>query len=97
MARNNSAKFYHYGQTVSLTKEAVLYPSKGRRSYFLLENRSGATVYLNFDMSANINDGVQILAGGVYELEQTAPDNTIHISGSLSSGQRVNITEAFDA
>ena len=91
----NSSRFYHYGQTVSSSKTQTLYPTKGERSYFLLENRSGATVYLNFDAEANANDGIQIPAGGLYELEQTAPSNNIHIAGSQVADQRINITEAF--
>lgn len=92
-----SRHFFHYAVAVnSADKPQVLVPKRGQqRSYLLIENRSAAAIYVNFDVMANSNDGVLIPVNGVWELDNMVPDNQVHISGSTLTDQRVNITEAY--
>lgn len=100
----SSAHFSHYAVTCNANEKRPIIPAgknalsadeKSRRKYLLLENRSGATIYLNFDKQASADDGVQIVSGGFYELEQNAPDNAIHLVGTTAADQRINVTEAY--
>lgn len=66
----------------------------GGRNYFLLENRSPASVYMNEGSVATSETGVEIVAGGFYELEHgSVPQGEIHISGTITTDQLINITE----
>lgn len=86
--------FSHYSAVCnSGNKKPILYPAKTRRVYLLIENRSVAEIYVNFGRSAGPSDGIRLYAGGTYELETAVPNGEIHLCGSVSSDQRINITE----
>lgn len=86
---------FHKLVTVSSSKEAQIKPLPGRRTYLLIENRSAGAVYLNYDTHADSTNGIEIAAGGLYEREETAPQNEIFIIGSQANEQRLNVTEGY--
>lgn len=75
--------------------EAQLKPLPGKRTYLLIENRSAGAVYLNYDTHADSVNGIEIAAGGLYEREESAPQNEIFIIGSQAADQRLNVTEGY--
>lgn len=87
---------YHKLVIVSSSKEAELKPLPGKRTYLLLENRSVGPIYLNYDTHADSVNGIEIAAGGHYELEDSPPQNDIYLIGSQVSDQRINVTESYD-
>lgn len=43
-------------------------PANPRRTYLLIQNKSADVMYLNFGQQADLYNGIQISAGGAYEL-----------------------------
>lgn len=73
---------------------------KSRRVYFLVENRSPFSIYMQYDTNApsNGSDGIEIVAGFKYELwGEFAPDNdNIWLTGSSGATmQQVNFSEGY--
>ena len=72
-----------------------------RRVYFLVENRSSASIFLQFDgvPPSDGSDGVEIVAGFKYELFGIhAPNNdVIWLRGSSATNQQVNVTEGYES
>lgn len=75
-------------------KRPILYPPMGGRNYILIENRSVAEIYINFGRVAGLTDGIRVFSGGTYELETAVPQGEIHLAGSITSDQLINVTEA---
>lgn len=71
-----------------------------RRVYFLVENRSSATIYMQYDSPprSDGSDGIEIVAGFKYELSGSfAPNNdVIWLTGSISTLQQVNLSEGYE-
>lgn len=86
---------FHKLVIVRDTLEAQLKPLPGKRTYLLIENRSAGPVYLNYDTHADSVNGIEIAAGGLYEREESAPQNEIFIIGSQVGDQRLNVTEGY--
>jgi len=71
-----------------------------RRVYFLVENRSSNSIYLQYDTPApsDGSQGTEILAGLKYELYGIfAPNNdVIWLTGAIATNQQVNLTEGYE-
>lgn len=71
-----------------------------QRVYFLVENRSPNSIYMQYDTAApkDGSDGIEIISGYKYELYAPfAPDNEqIWLTGSNgATTQQVNFTEGY--
>lgn len=91
------ARFYHKTVYTDAIDEIELKPMKEGRVYLLIENRSSYACYLNFDDHADSLNGIEIVAGGYYELERVAPDNVLRLRGTSPAGtpMRLNVTEGY--
>jgi hypothetical protein len=74
---------------------------KQKRVYWLVENRSPNSIYMQYDTAApsNGSDGIEITSGSKYELWGIfAPNNdTIWLTGSNGiTVQQVNFTEGYE-
>lgn len=56
------------------------------RTYFLVQNNSGSTMYIGIGYEPTANTGVQLPPGGVYE-PLKIPQNEIYVLGSTPAGQ----------
>lgn len=87
--------FFHTPVTVR-PQSLEIRPATPSRIYLLIENRSSAALFLNFDSPASAETGIEIVAGGNYELDrELVPDNALHMSVAGSVNQRINITEGI--
>jgi hypothetical protein len=72
-----------------------------RRVYFLVENRSAASIFMQYDSvpRSDGSDGIEIVAGFKYELFGVhAPNNdVIWLTGSVATVQQVNVTEGYES
>ncbi len=60
------ARFVNLAATVGLVSTQLL-ASNQKRSYLLVQNTSGSTIFLTFDRPASLASGIQVIAGGNYE------------------------------
>ncbi len=60
------ARFVNLAATVGTTAVQLLAANQ-KRTYLLVQNVSGATIFITFDRPATISTGVQIVAAGNYE------------------------------
>lgn len=60
------ARFVNLAATAGLVSVQLL-ASNQRRSYLLIVNNSGSTIFVTFDRPASLATGVPILGGGNYE------------------------------
>jgi len=87
-------------KTISQNAPDFLHKLDGERVYLLIENRSTASVYMQYDNmpAPDGTEGIEIVAGFKYELwAPFAPANEqIYFIGSLGAAlQRLNITEGY--
>lgn len=89
---------YHNIYHVNAITEVQVKPTRKGRSYLLIENRSAAPVWVNFDTHPDSINGIEIAAGGNYERERAVPQNYIFVIGQMASPtlQTINVTEGFD-
>lgn len=86
--------FFTTAATVE-TQSREIRPATPARIYLLIENRTAAAIFINFDSPADSETGIEIVAGGNYELDrELVPDNALHMSGAAGA-QRINITEGL--
>lgn len=72
-------------------------PATPARRYLLIENRSAVSLFVNFDSPADSENGIEVVAGGNYELDrELVPDNALHMSVAGATDQRINITEGLN-
>lgn len=60
------ARFVNLAATVGTTAVQIL-AANARRTYLLIQNTSGATIFVTFDRPASLASGVQVIAAGNYE------------------------------
>jgi hypothetical protein len=84
------------------SQQAPVYRRKlaGQRVYFLVENRSPTSVYMNYDNvpASDTTEGIEIVAGAKYEVwAPFAPDNEViwFVGANGAVQQRCNITEGY--
>lgn len=74
--------------------------TQGKRVYFLVENRSFFTIFIQFDgaPASNGAEGIELLGQMKYELWGVfAPTNdAIYLTGTQPTMQQVNYTEGYD-
>lgn len=68
--------------TIGTQSDELLGSNSGRRS-LLIQNNSGASMYVNFDNDAAPGSGVKIPPGGNYE-PLRVPMNSIHLAGDTA-------------
>lgn len=79
---------------VTLTQSKLILPPNAQRKYLLIQNLSGDSVYVNLGSpaSASPQKGVVVFTNGNYEFTPIAPEDSIHILGTLAA-QTVVILE----
>lgn len=87
--------FFHTPVTVEIISREIR-PATPSRVYLLIENRSAVSIFVNFDSPADSETGIEIVAGGNYELDrELVPDNALHMSAAGAASVRINITEGL--
>jgi hypothetical protein len=61
-------------------------PANPRRRYLIIQNKSADVMYINFGQLADIYNGIQISAGGAYELIGGGPGGSFVPSDDVSEG-----------
>ncbi len=61
------ARFVNLAATVNPGRSVQLLAANSKRTYLLVQNTSGSTIFLTFDRPATISTGVQVIAAGNYE------------------------------
>ncbi len=61
------ARFVNLAATVGLRSIQPILAANQKRSYLIIQNVSGSTVFITFDRPATISTGLQIIAAGNYE------------------------------
>jgi len=89
IVRPNRVIFVNTGYTLGLESVQVL-PANGNRTYLLIQNKSGGSIFFSFGNKANTYDGVVIEAGGNYE-PYIYPSSSLHIVASLVNSDVVVI------
>lgn len=65
------------------------------RKYLLIQNKdSVGNIYVNFGAAATVANGVKIIPGGNYELNNIAPNNSVNIIGDIASNANVVLVTA---
>lgn len=72
---------------VTSTQSKLILPQNTRRKYLLIQNLSGDTIYVNVGSPASQTPqkGVAVFTNGNYEFTPRAPEDSIHILGTLAS------------
>lgn len=91
------SRFYSFVIAVNAqNKRPQLKATKGRRTYLLIENRTANAIYINFNTQPTTDIGIEIPAGGLYELENAVPQDDIEFLGANgSTDQIINVTEGY--
>lgn len=87
------ANMFSLPTTAELASNEIL-PANPRRAYLIIQNRSAASVYVNFGQSASAAY-LEIIAGGSYE-PLVAPVNSVHVVGA-AGGQSIVVIEGSQA
>ena len=61
------ARFVNLAATVTTGRSVQLLAANSKRTYLLVQNTSGSTIFVTFDRPATISTGVQIIAAGNFE------------------------------
>lgn len=83
----NSMRISSTAYEVSLTQSKLILPPNPQRKYLLIQNLSGDSVYVNIGSpaSATPQKGVVIFTNGNYEFTPVAPEDAVHILGTLTA------------
>lgn len=87
--RPNRNIFVNTGYTLGIESVQVL-PSNQNRTYLLIQNKSGGSIFFSFGNKANTYDGVEIVAGGNYE-PYIYPSSSLHVIASLAASDIIVI------
>lgn len=68
-------------QTLQITAEPKsILAERENRQYLLIQNATGSgVIYIGFNEVPNLSTGIEIIAGGSYELRAPAPSNQIYV------------------
>lgn len=71
---------------VTSTASKLILPPNPRRSYLLIQNLSGDSIYVNLGSAASSTPvkGIVIFTNGNYEATPKAPVESVHILGTLA-------------
>lgn len=62
------------------TEPKAILAERENRQYLLIQNATGSgVIYIGFSEVPNINTGIEIIAGGSYELRAPAPSNQVYV------------------
>ncbi len=87
--RPNRNIFVNTGYTLGIESVQVL-PSNQNRTYLLIQNKSGGSIFFSFGNKANTYDGVEIVSGGSYE-PYIYPSSSLHVIASLAASDIIVI------
>lgn len=83
----NSMRISSTAYEVTSTQSKLILPPNAQRKYLLIQNLSGDSVYVNLGSpaSATPQKGVVVFTNGNYEFTPIAPEDSIHILGTLAA------------
>ena len=77
--RSLAVKFTQQTLKIDTTARSIL-PERVDRQYLLIQNATGSgVIYIGFNEVPNISTGIEIIAGGAYELRNPAPSNQVYV------------------